>query len=135
MKEVRNDVIDNVYLYIYESKTDVPNPEDPYRRTRLTRVKGEIHMGVGVKHDKARFKGYSKKKKVDLYVDPEPGKVHSGRVVWFNEKNSEAAILAFMDYKVDKMDECNERYKANEAEYHALKNLLTLEPDTDDEYA
>lgn len=123
MKEVRNDIIDNVYLYRYTHEKNTPMGE----KTSVREIKGEIYTGIGIKHDQARFKGLSSK--ASLFVDPKPGVVHQGCLVWFNEPNPRGAMLAFMEYKLQKMEGANEAYKKARHEYDSLRELLELDDD------
>ena len=126
MKEVRNDIIDNVYLYRYTHEKNTQLGE----KTSVREFKGEIYNGIGVKHNRARFKDYNRK--TNPFVDPKPGVVHQGCLVWFNEPNPRGAMLAFMEYKLRKMEEANEAYKKARHEYDALKELLELDDEHDD---
>jgi len=125
-KEIRNDIIDNVYLYRYTHEKNTELGE----KTSVREIKGEILTGIGIKHNQARFKGHSSK--TDLFVDPKPGVVRSGSIVWFNEPNVRGAVLAFMEYKLQKMEEANETYKKARHEYDVLKELLELDDEHDD---
>lgn len=121
MKEVRNDIIDNVYLYRYTHEKNSPMGEC----TSVHEIKGEVTTGIGIKHNQAKFKSYNGK--TNLFVDPKPGVVHQGCLVWFNEPNEREAMLAFMEYKLQKMEGANEAYKKTRHEYDSLKELLELD--------
>lgn len=124
MKEVRNDIIDNVYLYRMTIDRDRDGDEKSVTTT-MDELKGEIHTGIGIRHNQAKFKGYNGK--TNLFVDPKPGEIRQGCLVWFNEKNPRGAFLAFMEYKLKKMEAANDAYKNALRDYHALKNMLSLE--------
>lgn len=95
-KEVKNHIIDNVWMYTISKAALKQEGHEPSHSIAVN-----VHKGYVVKGSWIFINEQGKK----FNVADEPGKVWGGKNVWYNEPSKKEAILAFAEFKINRLDE------------------------------
>ena len=93
MKEIKNEIIDNVWLYTLSKGL---NKDDETQHLSLNVYKGSVNKTTSTFVSGEGHKKFS--------VSPVPGEIKNGKIVWYNEPNRKEAILSFAEAKIDRLD-------------------------------